>query len=160
MTVAEVMSFLSKQEPKDILCLGARTGDMTNVLNMLEASFPEKFNKKSVYASIVDNDSLGKISPKKTSAIFTTFDSSKGLERKICAVFDFTESYWNARIEKPQQKYEILRNIFCVAASRGKEHIIFVHSGEAPLSEEKISTEPDQAKKYDDVNISELFDFK
>lgn len=160
MTVAEVMSFLSKQEPKDILCLGARTGDMTNVLNMLEASFPEKFNKKSVYASIVDNDSLGKISPKKTSAIFTTFDSSKGLERKICAVFDFTESYWDARIEKPQQKYEILRNIFCVAASRGKEHIIFVHSGEAPLSEEKISTEPDQAKKYDDVNISELFDFK
>lgn len=160
MTVAEVMSFLSKQEPKDILCLGARTGDMANVLNMLEASFPEKFNKKSVYASIVDNDSLGKISPKKTSAIFTTFDSSKGLERKICAVFDFTESYWNARIEKPQQKYEILRNIFCVAASRGKEHIIFVHSGEAPLSEEKISSEPDQAKKYDDVNISELFDFK
>ena len=157
MTVAEVMSFLSKQEPKDILCLGARTGDMTNVLNMLEASFPEKFNKKSVYASIVDNDSLGKISPKKTSAIFTTFDSSKGLERKICAVFDFTESYWNARIEKPQQKYEILRNIFCVAASRGKEHIIFVHSGEAPLSEKTISTEPNQTKKYDDVNISELF---
>lgn len=160
MTVAEVMSFLSKQEPKDILCLGARTGDMANVLNMLEASFPDKFNKKSVYASIVDKDSLGKTSPKKTSAIFTTFDSSKGLERKICAVFDFTESYWDARIEKPQQKYEILRNIFCVAASRGKEHIIFVHSGEAPLSEKTISTEPNQAKKYDDVNISELFDFK
>ena len=160
MTVAEVMSFLSKHEPKDILCLGARTGDMANVLNMLEASFPDKFNKKSVYASIVDKDSLGKTSPKKTSAIFTTFDSSKGLERKICAVFDFTESYWDARIEKPQQKYEILRNIFCVAASRGKEHIIFVHSGEAPLSEKTISTEPNQAKKYDDVNISELFDFK
>lgn len=157
MTVPEVMRFLSVQDPKEVLCLGSRTGDMANVLNDLENSYSDRFNKKTVYASIADKDSLGKSEPSKTTAIFTTFDSSKGLERKICVVFDFTESYWNVRVKKPQQKYEILRNIFCVAASRGKEHIIFV-TGE---SEETILTEPNSETKYDDtVNISEMFDFK
>lgn len=161
MTVPEVTKFLSMQDPKEILCLGARTGDMANVLNELENSCSDRFNKKTVYASIADKDSLGKSEPSKTSAIFTTFDSSKGLERKICVVFDFTESYWDVRVKKPQQKYEILRNIFCVAASRGKEHIIFVTGGEALLSEETLSTESDSEKEYDDtVNISEMFDFK
>lgn len=133
---------------------------MSRVLNALENSFTEKFNKKTVYASISDKDSLGRSEPSKKAAIFTTFDSSKGLERKICVVFDFTESYWNTRINKPQQRYEILRNIFCVAASRGKEHIIFVNDREALLSEETISTAADSEKKYENVNISELFDFK
>lgn len=161
MTVPEVMRFLSVQDPKEVLCLGSRTGDMANVLNDLESSYSDKFNKKTVYASIADKDSLGKSEPSKTSAIFTTFDSSKGLERKICVVFDFTESYWNVRVKKPQQKYEILRNIFCVAASRGKEHIVFVTGDEALLSEETILTEPNTETKYDDtVNISEMFDFK
>ena len=161
MTVPEVMRFLSVQDPKEVLCLGSRTGDMANVLNDLESSYPDKFNKKTVYASIADKDSLGKSEPSKTSAIFTTFDSSKGLERKICVVFDFTESYWNVRVKKPQQKYEILRNILCVAASRGKEHIIFVTGDEALLSEETILTEPNTETKYaDTVNISEMFDFK
>lgn len=161
MTVPEVMRFLSVQDPKEVLCLGSRTGDMANVLNDLENSYSDKFNKKTVYASIADKDSLGKSEPSKTTAIFTTFDSSKGLERKICVVFDFTESYWNVRVKKPQQKYEILRNTFCVAASRGKEHIIFVTGDEALLSEETILTEPNSETKYDDtVNISEMFDFK
>lgn len=160
MTVPEVMKFLSEQDPKEILCLGSRNGSMSRVLNALENSFAEKFNKKTVYASISDKDPLGRSEPSKKAAIFTTFDSSKGLERKICVVFDFTESYWNARINKPQQRYEILRNIFCVAASRGKEHIIFVNDREALLSEETISTAAGSEKKYENVNISEMFDFK
>lgn len=162
MTVSEVTTFLSLQEPKDVLCLGSRKGSMADVLNYLylESFYSNKFNKKTVYASIADNDSLGKSVPTKSSAIFTTFDSSKGLERKICVVFDFTESYWDARITKPQQKYEILRNIFCVAASRGKEHIIFVTNDEALLSEETLLTIPNSEKKYDDTVISEMFDFK
>ena len=161
MSVPEVTQFLSMQVPRDILCLGARTGDMTNVLNELENSYAEIFNKKTVYASIAEKDSLGKSEPSKTAAIFTTFDSSKGLERKICVVFDYTESYWDVRVKKPQQKYEILRNIFCVAASRGKEHIIFVTNGEVLLSEKTISTNPNLAKKYEEtINISEMFDFK
>ena len=104
MTVPEAISFLSLQDPGEIICLGARSGCMTGVLNDLENTYPDKFNKKTVYASIADNDSFGKSEPKKTSAIFTTFDSSKGLERKICVVFDFTASYWDLRVTKPQQK--------------------------------------------------------
>ena len=160
MTKEEVVPFLSEQDPADILCLGARTGTMSDTLNSLEETYPHKFNKKTVYATIADYDSMGRTGPKEESAIFTTYDSSKGLERKICVIFDFTESYWHVRIEKPQQSYLILRNIFCVAASRGKNRIIFVKPDEAMLSEKTLSTYVETNQKFDDVNISEMFEFK
>lgn len=159
MTMDEVVEYLKELEPRDILCLGARNGDMSEVLNILEERYPETFNKNTVYASIADTD-RGSVDPKPTSAIFTTYDSSKGLERKICVIFDFTESYWSVRANKPQTSYEILRNIFCVAASRGKDKIIFVRSDEAKLSEKTLATPVVQNLKFDDMDISKMFDFK
>lgn len=129
-----MIKFLSQQNPADILCLGARTGSMADTLNTLENEYPDIFNKRTVFASIQERDSSGATVPSPATAIFTTYDSSKGLERPICAVFDYTESYWKVRVNKPQQSYEILRNIFCVAASRGKYRIIFVTTGEEQLS--------------------------
>lgn len=160
MNVSQVVEFLAQQEPKDILCLGARRGKMTSTLNILESRYLEKFNKKTVYASISDRDGTGATEPKKTSAIFTTYDSSKGLERKNCIVFDYTEDYWANRVTRPEQSYEILRNIFCVAASRGKNRIIFVNNGEEMLSEETLSTEVVKKECFRDVNISDMFSFK
>ena len=160
MNIEEVKKFIAEQTPSDILCLGARTGDMTDVLNDLEATYPDKFNKRTVYASISDDDGNRTVMPDNNCAIFTTYDSSKGMERKVCVVFDFTESYWQVRIGKPQQSYEILRNIFCVAASRGKERIIFVDSGEEMLSEETLSTRPQEIHSFDNMDISDMFDFK
>ena len=154
------MGFLAEQEPQDILCLGARTGAMADTLNTLEELYPLKFNKKTVYATISDYDSMGKTEPKEESAIFTTYDSSKGLERKICVIFDFTEAYWGTRISKPQQSYFILRNIFCVAASRGKNHIIFVKPDDALLSELTLSTLVETDQKFSNINISGMFEFK
>jgi len=160
MSIAQAVDFLAKQEPQNILCLGARTRDMADSLNELEFRYPDRFNKKTVYASIRETDTGGATEPKKTSAIFTTYDSSKGLERPVCVIFDYTESYWQLRIAKPQQSYQILRNIFCVAASRGKQHIIFVKSDEAMLSEETISTPVGTNMDFGDVDISQMFDFK
>ena len=160
MNMEQVVVFLSTQRPQDILCLGSRSGDLSKTLNTLENEFPAVYNKQTVFASISDNDSLGKTKPTPQTAIFTTFDSSKGLERKICVVFDYTESYWQIRIAQPQQSYEILRNIFCVAASRGKSKIIFVNSGEEMLSEATLSTRVDENQKLIDVDISAMFDFK
>ena len=157
----DIVLFLAEQIPADILCLGARTGMLSDTLNILEERYPNKFNKNTVYATISDNDSMGKTVPREDSAIFTTYDSSKGLERKICVVFDFTESYWRTRISKPQQSYIILRNIFCVAASRGKNHIIFVKpEEEAVLTEKTLSTFIPANEKFEDLDISEMFDFK
>lgn len=158
MSQHQVIELLSGCSPSEILCLGERRGMMTKTLNQLESEYSEKFNKKTVYASILEGD--GGVEPKKTSAIFTTFDSSKGLERDICIVFDFTEEYWKKRIERPQQKYSILRNIFCVAASRGKKRIIFVKEEKELLSEKTLSTEVEEIDTFEDVNISEMFDFK
>lgn len=156
----QVVDFLSLQKPEDILCLGARNGDLSKTLNILEDRYPDIYNKNTVYATISDSDSMGSTEPKKDSAIFTTYDSSKGLERKIVVIFDYTESYWSVRINKPLQSYEILRNIFCVAASRGKDQIIFVDADEAELSEKTLSTPVNINMKFDNMEISDMFDFK
>ena len=159
MTVEQAILFLSEQRLSDILCLGARYGDCSNILNHLEHYYPYKFNKHTVYASIRENDSIAAINPTSETAIFTTFDSSKGLERNICVLCDFTSNYWDTRINKPEVDYEILRNIFCVAASRGKYMIVFVHGNDAILEEETLATPVGKQHKYDDVNISSMFDF-
>ncbi len=160
MNEERVVKFLANQNPSDVLCLGARTGSMANVLNVLENEYPDKFNKRTVFASIKDRDSTGATYPSPTSAIFTTYDSSKGLERPICIVFDYTESYWKIRVSKPQQSYEILRNIFCVAASRGKNRIIFVTTDEEQLSVQTLSEKTETNTVLEDVDISSMFDFK
>ena len=159
MNLKEIAEFLAKQNLADILCLGARKGEMSRLLNNLEEQYPEKFNKKTVYASIRD-DGEGATQPSEKTAIFTTFDGSKGLERKICVIFNYTEEYWYKRIENPMTKYEIMRNIFCVAASRGKERIIFVKDNDAPLSERTLSTPTEENMTFDNFYISDMFDFK
>ena len=159
MSMRKVMPYLSEQNPKDIMCLGARTGGMSTALNWLEDVYPDKFNKYTVYASIADAN-RGATSPDSNSAIFTTFDSSKGMERDICVVFDYDEAYWHVRSRKPQQKYEILRNIFLVAASRGKKRIIFVAGDKPLLTEKTLSTPTQTAPKFEDTTIDGLFAFK
>lgn len=163
MKADEVTELLKNCQPSDILCLGARTGTMTKVLNRLETECSDKFNKNTVYASIRDEDRGGG-RPDKNHAIFTTYDSSKGLERKICVVFDCTERYWDVRINQPNTRYEILRNIFCVAMSRGKDRIIFVESdakGDNNISNKTLSTPVGQNRTYTrPLNVSDMFDFK
>lgn len=124
-TLKDIVEFLSDKDPKDILVLGHRGGDAARILNQLEQNYPDRFNKKTVYASIRDEDGGTGNKEKSTSAIFTTFDSSKGLERKYCIVLDWTKEYWIARKSHPDTDYKILRNLFLVAASRGKEYNIF-----------------------------------
>ncbi len=159
MDIDNVQTFLANQDTKDILCLGARTGNMSKVLNWLEEMYSNKFNKHTVYASIQDEDG-GCVNPSDQTAIFTTYDASKGLERKICIIFDFAESYWKVRVRKPQVKYDILRNIFLVAASRGKQQIIFVKPSDQLLSERTLSTRTDESLTFEDMSISQMFDFK
>ena len=86
----------------------------------MEADCPERFNKKTVFAKIRETEG-GTTEPNSKTAIFTTYDSSKGMERPICMVFDWTYKYWITRIRMPDVSYQILRNVFCVAASRGKQ---------------------------------------
>ena len=164
MTPESVVEFLARQRTQDILCLGRRTSSahgalLSDTLNILEERYPQKFNKKTVYASIHDED-RGTFKAGKHAAIFTTFDSSKGLERPICVVFDFTESNWQWRVSRPQTSREILRNIFCVEASRGKQHIIFVNNGEAMLSEESLCAVAVDDSQLKNMDISEMFQFK
>lgn len=153
----QVVKFLAKQDPKDVLCLGAKTGQLSKVLNKLESKYPEKFNKNTVYATIKERDA--NIEPNNDSAIFTTFDSSKGMEKPICIVFDWDTSYWGTRVNQPQTNQNILKNIFLVAASRGKEKIIFVES-EYQLLNKRIIDTPAKKNPLIETYVSEMFDFK
>ena len=160
MRCAEVVRFLHDKEPKDILCLGPRgDSDLTKVLNILERKYPDKFNKQTVYASIRDEERSQAYN--QDSAIFTTYDGSKGMERKYCIVFGFTEDYWDLRINQPAAKYDVTRNLFLVAASRGKEQIVFVRNEEDyPLSDKTILTVPDKEYKHPKpFNASDMYDF-
>lgn len=162
MTPDEAVTFLSEQNVKDILCLGSRNGKMAYVLNELENRYPNKFNKETVYASIKDED-RGEVAANKDVAIFTTYDSSKGLERRYCVVFDFTESYWEMRLSKSNTRYNILRNIFCVAASRGKEMIVYVRNSDSePLIDKEVLAMPvkDNDKYGEPFVVSEMYSFK
>ena len=157
MSAKDVNAFLASQYPGDVICLGAKTGNMSKTLNHLERHHAEKYNKNTVYATIQDRDA--DINPDKTTAIFTTFDSSKGMEKPICVVFDWDDTYWLTRNKQSNANYEILRNIFCVAASRGKQEIIFVKTGTSLLTEKTLVT-PTKAPAIKDAIICEMFDFK
>lgn len=162
MSKNQIISHLSRKNPGDILCLGAKTGPMVDVLNVLEDKYPDKFNKQTVYASIRDGDA--NIEPNDTTAIFTTFDSSKGMEKPVCVVFDWDEAYWATRCRKPDTDCDILRNIFCVAASRGKQEIIFAkcsrYGKPSELLSEKTLTTPVEKARLQKTYVSEMFDFK
>ena len=126
------IDILSKLKPEQIIALGSRYNDLSSALNILESKYNDKFNKFTVYASITDDDRNAK--PTAENAIFTTYDSSKGMEREYCFVYDFTFSYYETRASKSSVDLGILRNVFLVAASRGKRKIYFVE----PLKKEKI----------------------
>lgn len=157
MSYRDALKFLLKQSPGDLLCLGMNTGWRSSMLNDLERLAPDVFNKTTVWSNVSEHE--GATEPGSDCAIFTTYDGCKGMERDVCVVFDWSEDYWSIRASKPNVRYEILRNIFCVAASRGKRRIIFVRAKRL-LDERTLSTSFDANQAMRDVAISSMFDFK
>lgn len=160
MTYDDAFDFLAMKDPKDILCLGSNHTERSQMLNDLEHAYPSKFNKNTVWSKVSETDG-GATQPTPQCAIFTTFDGCKGMERDVCVVFDWTEKYWDTRTNKPGAKYEILRNIFCVAASRGKSDIIFVLPKKGQLLDKEILMEEfDMRTDFADMDMSGMFDYK
>jgi len=166
-TINEVAEFLKDEPLENILVLGHRTGQTSELLNMLENKDPKKFNKNTVFFSLAGAD----ISPNKSNAIFTTFDSSKGMERPICILFEFDEKLLDLRAGMPDADPAIIRNIFLVAASRGKKKIIFVKpKARMNIEPDKLGFIPpekfvDLVSKDNEYNYpaffpSDMFDFK
>lgn len=148
----------SNAQPRDLLVLGSRGKGATKLQNYLEKNFPEKYNKQTLWSKIKDTDG-GSTSPDPECAIFTTYDGCKGMERKICILYDWSLKYWMSRAEKPDVRYDILRNIFCVAASRGKERLVIVETGDN--IDEDVLCEPFLTRRqYGDMQVSTMFDFK
>ena len=164
MPFEDAFDFLAQNRPGDILCLGSNSGRRSAMLNKLEKSFPKVFNKQTIWSNI-SNKSEGYASrPTPGTAIFTTYDGCKGMERNVCVIFDWEVAYWQYRVTRPDAKYKILRNIFCVAASRGKKKIVFVrppdNSQKAMISKENLMDDSFENQPLADMPISGMFDFK
>lgn len=125
----EAVNLIGSLDPGEVLALGKRNGLMGQALNEVEKRFDDRYNKNTVYASIQDSDSGVSYGP--GAAVFTTFDSSKGLERPVSLIFDYDEAMWDTRNNFPDADPVVLRNIFLVAASRGKDRVVFVEGRNA-----------------------------
>lgn len=166
MDIKATAEFLSAYEPEDILVLGSNMswGARVELQNLLENNWPEKFNCDTVYSSISEYDSDRRNIDASKCAIFTTYDSAKGLERKICVVCNFESGYLDSRM-KHQTSRQVLKNLFLVAASRGKEYNIFCTNGRRMSTDvlkfEEIArisgTVPIDMRP---VYMSELYDYK
>lgn len=128
----DLLYVLDNTPNKDVLVLGPRYGLTQELVNVLERHNPKKYNKQTVWTSIKDKDENFKIQP--DSLIVTTYDGCKGMERPVCIVIDWTNQHFANRVEKPFVDQNIIRNLFCVAASRGKSQIIFYRDGLNKLS--------------------------
>lgn len=163
----EALDLMRAKNPGDLLCLGKRNGQMAEALNHLEHHHSEVFNKQTVYASIRDGDKS--VTYNDNTAVFTTFDSSKGLERPTSVVFDYDENMWDMRCGFPNVDITVLRNVFLVAASRGKHEVVFVRSAHARRQPKSIGFIPvqrftqllneDQPKYDKPLLASDCFDF-
>jgi hypothetical protein len=163
----EALEFMRAKNPGDLLCLGRRNGQMAEALNHLERKHGEVFNKETVYASIRDGDTS--VTYGDDTAVFTTFDSSKGLERPASVVFDYDEAMWDMRCGFPGVDTTVMRNVFLVAASRGKHEVVFVRSGHSQRQLKSIGFIPvqrftqlptDEQPKYEKPMLaSDCFDF-
>ncbi len=160
-SLREALRFLGEKcQPEQVLVLGSQGGFRNELLNCLEKQYAEKYNKQTVWAQIGEYGA-GKTQPDASCAVFTTYDGSKGMEREVCVLCDWSESYWNTRISRPQAKYEIIRNIFLVAASRGKREILFVDPVSSPyLEPDTIISGEGEYTDFDDVDMANMFDFK
>lgn len=150
---------IDQYDNKDILILSPFRNNivLNQFINFIEKQSPRKYNKRNLYVSIGENADTNK--PVDDSMIVTTFDGSKGLERKLCIVFGWTEDKLKFRSQKGNK--EITRNLFLVAASRGKEKIYFIKERQDKiLTTKTFEGSLLDNKKETKFGVSKMFDFK
>lgn len=153
----DVLNLLDATPNKDILILGPRYGITPEIVNILEQHDKNKYNKNTVWTSIQERDEGYRVQP--DSLIVTTYDGCKGMERPVCIVVDWTAHHFQTRVEQPFVDKDIIRNLFCVAASRGKDKIIFLEEPRKPLFTEDTLYQH-YSQRLPDFNPCSMFDFK
>ena len=155
-----VLEVIDGAKNEDVLILGPRYGFTQELVNILEKHDSKKYNKNTVWTSIKDRDENFTINP--NSLIVTTYDGCKGMERPICIVIDWTNNHFKNRVTKPYVNSNIIRNLFCVAASRGKDKIIFYENPNA--IDAHLLTQRDMENAYVQVEMiyepNSMFSFK
>ena len=154
----QVRDIVSNLKPSELLVVGSLYGNAVKLQNYLETEHDDVFNKRTLWSKIKETDG-GATNPDSNCAIFTTYDGCKGMERDVVVVYDWSVNYWESRLNKPDTDCQILTNIFCVAASRAKKHLILVRN-DSMLEEDDLINPSISRTNYRDMPVSEMFDFK
>ena len=117
--------YLSKgYEPSDIFILAPSVRGTTNPIKILESLIIENLKNIQVYIPTSDEEKLDdKVINNKL--VFSSFHQVKGLERKVIIVFNFDNSYF--KYYEKNNKTTICPNVFYVAITRAKEHLVLLH---------------------------------
>ena len=155
--IDEVVNLLGEYEPQDVLCIGCPNGwAMNTLIKRLQKKFPNKYNNDTMYVSTYKYDY--QLMSHKNKAIFTTYDSCKGLERNVSVILDFNVNHFTNRLASNFSR-EIIRNLFCVAMTRGKFLNIYVGDYRSPYLSlddfDNMVTIPSDKTR---LNISSLLD--
>lgn len=126
MSVEHAIDYLAEKDPKDILISGSGYGMRSRIVNGLVNRNPLVFNKNTIYNKAADQSHDGGGRRGGDILLGLPFDSTKGLEKRYSVVCDFDENYLGTRLNKVGVNPGILRNVFLVGASRGKNETIFI----------------------------------
>ena len=159
----DIAKELNNYEPGQILILGGNYGSAKTLQNILHEEYPSKFNKNTLYSSILNRENDIYISKRHDNiCLDITYDTCKGLEKDIVVLCDYTEDYWNRRIN--HMDYSIVKNLFCVAATRAKKRLIFYTEFQNQLlSPQTIKTKIKTENNKDELNqitVSDLISYK
>ena len=125
----EVVDILGREKPRDVMVIGTNYGMRTKIQNALENRYPSKYNEYTMHISSSEYDP--KLQKQTEQAVFTNYNSCKGMERKVVVITDFTIRYFTQLLNSGMEP-DIIRNLLCVAISRASQKLIFVQD---PTSE-------------------------
>ena len=114
----------SGYKPEDIFILAPSVKSVKSPVRILENKIKLELKNIPLYVPISDEEKLD-FSILKNKLVFSTYHQAKGLERKVIILFNFDNSYFN--YYKKDKNPRICPNEMYVAATRGIDHITFIH---------------------------------
>jgi ATP:corrinoid adenosyltransferase len=127
----KLISYILRYNPDDIFILAPSIKKSTVSKETPLRTFENmlKIKNPNINIFIPDGDD-DKIDDKviKNKLVFSTFHQSKGLERKLCIVWSFDDSYFDFFNKKTKDARLICPNELYVATTRAKEELVLIHS--------------------------------
>jgi hypothetical protein len=156
----------SGYKPSEIFILAPSVRSNQSPIKKLEKMIISEIDDIQIYIPTSDEEKLNE-KVLENKLVFSSFHQVKGLERKVIIIFNFDASYFEYyEKNKPTNKCP---NVFYVAATRAKEHLVVLHHCSNQMFEFvnrnmlSLTTDLENYNKYDkkeDVSVIFYSSFK